>query len=218
MKNEHSKLCLSKECIKSASSILDRMDISVDPCENFYDFACGNYLKTRAVPDDQLSRTILQEIQDELYIEMKHHLESVTDDVKLVSIEKAKMFYSSCMNETTADDEIESIKIITGLINDSGGLWPILKQLEETWSAVNEVSSSVSSSSSSASSSVSDHIDLEKRVADAFMNQVQSIFHFFVAPPEKNSTTYAFHVSHPFSITSESAIILHSSYSMVILF
>ena len=182
--------------MRSASSILDRIDVSVDPCHNFYDFSCGNYLKTRAVPDDHVSRTILQEIQDELYIEMKHHLESVSEDINLESIKKAKMFYSSCMNETTADNEVESIKIITELINDSGGPWPLLRQLEEASNVINEVSSSVSSSSSSSfDSSAPNRIDLEKRVADAFMNQVQSIFHFFVAPPEKNSTNYAFHVS-----------------------
>ena len=194
LKNEQSKLCLTKECVRSASSILDRIDFSVDPCQNFYDFSCGNYLKTRSVPDDHLSRTILQEIQDELYIEMRHHLESQNDHTGLESIKMAKMFYSSCMNESTADNEQESTKIITRLINEGGHSWSLLRQLQEfiAGDSINEVGSS---SSSSNSDSGSGKIDLEKRVADAYINQVQSIFHFFVAPPEKNSTSYAFHVS-----------------------
>ena len=33
------------ECIQTAADLASRMDTTVDPCEDFYQFACGGYIK-----------------------------------------------------------------------------------------------------------------------------------------------------------------------------
>lgn len=172
-------MCLDLECIRSAASLIERINFDADPCDNFYDFACGRFLQTKAVPDDHSSRNILQEIQDDIYVEMKNYLEQADDKDDLKSIKKVKMFYASCMNETTANDEIEAMAVIVKLIESSGGKWPTLELIVSGQEATES------------------HLDLEKRLSASFMNQVQSIFHFYVSPLEKNSTGYAFHVSCP---------------------
>lgn len=40
--NVHS-LCLTKECLRAASDLMYDMDESTDPCNDFYQFACGNW-------------------------------------------------------------------------------------------------------------------------------------------------------------------------------
>lgn len=47
----HPQLCLSESCIKVASSILGSLDRTVDPCQDFYSFACGSWVKTNPLPD-----------------------------------------------------------------------------------------------------------------------------------------------------------------------
>ena len=38
-------LCLSEECILAASTVLSSLDRTADPCEDFYQFACGGWIK-----------------------------------------------------------------------------------------------------------------------------------------------------------------------------
>ena len=44
------QVCLSKTCVTVSSSILNSMDETVDPCDDFYQFACGGWLKSHPIP------------------------------------------------------------------------------------------------------------------------------------------------------------------------
>lgn len=44
-------MCLSEACISVTSSILSSMDPTVDPCQDFFTYACGGWIKANPVPD-----------------------------------------------------------------------------------------------------------------------------------------------------------------------
>ncbi|XP_047476356.1 uncharacterized protein LOC125030368 [Penaeus chinensis] len=41
-------MCLTEECIHASSSILKAMDPTVDPCDDFYTYACGGWIEENA--------------------------------------------------------------------------------------------------------------------------------------------------------------------------
>lgn len=43
-------LCTTKTCVTVASAILNAMDDSVRPCDDFYRFACGGWMKAHPIP------------------------------------------------------------------------------------------------------------------------------------------------------------------------
>ena len=52
----HSITCACTCPPASAHMVLENMDRAADPCENFYEFACGGFEKRVVIPDDKSSR------------------------------------------------------------------------------------------------------------------------------------------------------------------
>ena len=48
-------ICLTADCVKVAADIINSADFTVDPCEDFYQFACGGWIKSNPIPDGKSS-------------------------------------------------------------------------------------------------------------------------------------------------------------------
>lgn len=51
------------------------MDKTVDPCEDFYSFACGGFETRNVIPDDQSSVTTFSLISDEVTEQLRSLIE-----------------------------------------------------------------------------------------------------------------------------------------------
>lgn len=97
-KNED--LCLTPGCVHSASKMLQMMDDTVDPCDDFYSYACGTFTKDTIIPDDKTSVNTFSKIGDELQIQLKTLIVEpiMPDEPKPFKL--AKQLYNACMNKS----------------------------------------------------------------------------------------------------------------------
>ncbi|KAJ3611289.1 hypothetical protein NHX12_021305 [Muraenolepis orangiensis] len=86
------------------------MDQSVDPCEDFYAFGCGSWLKDHPIPETSNSYGIYSWLRQQRS-DITHRFLS-TDLLKapstpdeLEAVTKAKVFYRSCVNEKQLDSQ-----------------------------------------------------------------------------------------------------------------
>ncbi|XP_076162840.1 M13 family metallopeptidase neprilysin 2 isoform X2 [Ptiloglossa arizonensis] len=116
-------ICYTSECVHTASGILKNMDVEVEPCDDFYDFACGGFLKATHIPDDKTSVNTFTEISDELQNQLRSSIEEKSPQNEPKPFRLAKNLYQACMNKTVIEQQ--GLDPLLKILEKLGG-WPVL--------------------------------------------------------------------------------------------
>ncbi|KAJ4488470.1 hypothetical protein J3R30DRAFT_3654706 [Lentinula aciculospora] len=103
-------VCLTKDCVMLAASILSSLDTEQDPCEDFYEFSNGGWLRAHPLPADKGSFGNFEALaQDNEHI-IQRILEDKSSTANFITsyddqiLAKLRGFYSSCMDESRLDE------------------------------------------------------------------------------------------------------------------
>ncbi|ERE63923.1 putative metalloendopeptidaseEX [Cricetulus griseus] len=150
--------CLKPECIEAAAAIMSKVNLSVDPCENFFRFACDGWINNNPIPEDMPSYGVYPWLRHNVDLKLKelsvfafNFLEadlqfdiihgqiltnptftflallekSVSRRRDIEAVQKAKILYSSCMNEKAI--EKADAKPLLHILRHSPFRWPVLE-------------------------------------------------------------------------------------------
>lgn len=67
-------LCLSEACVTVASQMVEAMDRSAEPCHDFYQFACGGWMRKNPLPDGRSHWSTFNSIGEQNQALLKHLL------------------------------------------------------------------------------------------------------------------------------------------------
>jgi predicted metalloendopeptidase len=79
---------------------LTAIDKTIDPCINFYQYACGNWIKTNAIPADKSRWGRFDQLQEHNFYVLRDILENAQTKPKSPIEKKVGDFYASCMDES----------------------------------------------------------------------------------------------------------------------
>lgn len=99
-------VCLTSECLDAAKKILERIDESVKPCDDFYNFACGQYIKNTIIPDDKVSVDAFSAVRDTLQDQLKTIITAPSEPNEIQPFKMIKKLYAACMNKSKVLDRL----------------------------------------------------------------------------------------------------------------
>ncbi|XP_069649040.1 neprilysin isoform X3 [Haliaeetus albicilla] len=166
-------VCKTSDCIKSAR-ILENMDTTAEPCNDFYQYACGGWLKRNVIPETSSRYSNFDILRDELEVVLKDVLDTPSSN-DITAVQKAKTLYRSCINET---------------IIDSRGGRPLISLLPKVsdWPVATTNWDSAYGTAWTAETAIA---QLNSRYGK------KVLINFFVGTDDKNSTAHIIHIDQP---------------------
>ncbi|OXB63145.1 hypothetical protein ASZ78_000377 [Callipepla squamata] len=157
-----------------AARIIENMDTTAEPCDDFYQYACGGWLKRNVIPETSSRYSNFDILRDELEVVLKDVLDTPSSG-DIAAVQKAKTLYRSCVNETIIDSR-GGTPLISLLANLSD--WPV---------ATNNWESSYGAAWTAESAIAQLNSRYGKKV----------LINFFVGTDDKNSTAHIIHIDQP---------------------
>ncbi|XP_059147245.1 neprilysin-1-like [Physella acuta] len=112
--------------LKAARTIKVKMDLNVDPCEDFYRYSCGGWLDNVQVPDDSFMIGSFSTIDRDSTSKLKDMLSNETRASDPLYEAVPKTFYAACVNTDLIDER--GAKPFLDLISTVGG-FPVINSL-----------------------------------------------------------------------------------------
>jgi len=116
--------CFTKGCIQTAADLLDKLDETADPCDDFYQFACGSFIEETVIPDDRTRTSMFSILGDKLDVQVRGLLEGEIKASDPKPFQMAKSVFQSCMDKETI--EAAGLEPLKAILKKLGG-WPLLE-------------------------------------------------------------------------------------------
>ncbi|XP_072945939.1 endothelin-converting enzyme homolog [Epargyreus clarus] len=121
---EESSVCLSSSCIYTASEVIRAIDETQDPCKDFYEFACGGWIRNNPIPEGKSSWGIFSKIELQNQLIIRYALEKVNVTNPPGAEAKARVYYDACIDTNETIEKLAGKPLIT-VIKKLGG-WHLL--------------------------------------------------------------------------------------------
>ncbi|XP_070559985.1 membrane metallo-endopeptidase-like 1 [Ptychodera flava] len=118
-----SEYCLTAHCAMMAGAMAGRMNMEVDPCDDFVEFSCGRWKKRTVIPEDKPMFWTVLELMDDLNAMLKDLIEQQINDDDLDPVKNVKKNYLACIDLDTIEER-GSQPLIDLMVNLGG--WPVL--------------------------------------------------------------------------------------------
>ncbi|KAK0157464.1 hypothetical protein PV328_011207 [Microctonus aethiopoides] len=113
-----------------SADILENMDPSVNPCDNFYKFTCGQFLNSTFATPDKKRVNWSSDMYEKIVIRLGGLLNSKISENDIELFRQTKQLYRQCLDRKTITEQQD--KNVLDILNKFGG-WPVV--MGDTWNS-----------------------------------------------------------------------------------
>ena len=128
------RICNEKGCVEASHRILTYMDEHIDPCNSFYDYACGSWVKNTEIPSTHTKWTSFSQVSDNNQRKLKRILDHLKNgEENSIALKKVFQHYKACLKKDFIENH--SNQSLIDLISYVGS-WAITNKSswnEEQW-------------------------------------------------------------------------------------
>ncbi|XP_077532504.1 neprilysin-1-like isoform X1 [Haemaphysalis longicornis] len=118
------EVCNSTVCHERAQLILQSMDVSVDPCQDFYGYVCNNWMRNNPIPDERARFSKFDRLRLKVLHQLKEIFETASYKVEDQNVtDQVVLAYHCCVNESINEDT-KYAALRTMLSGVGIGEWP----------------------------------------------------------------------------------------------
>lgn len=128
VKQEDFEVCTTPECALAAARIIEGMDLTVDPCQDFFQYACGQWIENNPIPDSESRWGTFDVLDSEVLKAVRKAIESPVEADDPNAVVYLKDMNKACNDLAGIEAAGYTIfKNITSSVNGLGG-WPMIQK------------------------------------------------------------------------------------------
>ena len=90
----------SKSDLFTAKQFLDSMDTTVDPCDDFYQFSCGQFMRENSLDQQEKVTSVFSELETDLQMNLRRSILKIngSDEENPKFVRQLKDLFDKCMD------------------------------------------------------------------------------------------------------------------------
>ena len=96
--------CYTPECLQFGAEYLRNMNTSADPCEDFFQYSCGSWIKDHPIPPSRNAFDTFFQVYDKNSRSIRRLLEEEDQLPDTSAVRKAKLYFKSCLNDEGVEE------------------------------------------------------------------------------------------------------------------
>ncbi|XP_014666007.1 PREDICTED: neprilysin-11-like [Priapulus caudatus] len=130
--DDSSNVCVTPACVQYAAMFSENMNRAADPCEDFYEYACGGWIRKNEISADELSHGVYDTIDRAVLLTLRDALEEPVIVEYSEATRKTRKLYEECIDIASVDER-KAMPLRQLLRDLNATSWPIT---EAQWDPV----------------------------------------------------------------------------------